>query len=60
MDNATSSKNTKACNCWVHHAITAEHRKQIADNLAYFRSIGDRQGTLISLAQLSPCPTAGG
>ena len=55
MENATAQK--PECRCWVHHAITAEHRKQITANLEYFRSIGDKAGTLVSMAQLSPCPS---
>ena len=51
-------KNTKSkCRCFVNHAVTPEHRAQIADNLEYFRKIGDTLGTFVSIAQLQPCPS---
>ena len=53
MKKTTKSK----CKCFVNHAVNPEHRKQIADNLEYFRKIGDTFGMFVSMAQLQACPS---
>ena len=45
----------KKCHCIIKHPVTVEERKVVCDNLDYFRRIGDSQGALFCLAQLSGC-----
>lgn len=45
------------CSCWVRHAVDPVHRKQVTDDLAYFRRIGDSTGALLAMAQLGSCPS---
>lgn len=47
---------TVQCNCWIRHAVTPEHRKQVTQLLDRSRKIGDTTGIMLSLAQLAPCP----
>jgi hypothetical protein len=49
---------TNNCNCIVRHAITPAERAEVGENLAYSRSIGDRNGIMLSLWMLQPCPSA--
>lgn len=60
MSNTKANKSPSAspCRCFVRHAITPDERKAVSENLDYFRSIGDQQGIMISVAQLCPCPRA--
>ena len=45
------------CHCFIRHAITPEERKAASDRLDYSRSIGDQNGMIIALAQLTGnCP----
>lgn len=46
------------CRCLIAHARTKEERKQAAERLRYFRSIGDSRGIMLAVAQLSRCPQA--
>jgi hypothetical protein len=45
------------CSCWIRHATTPEHRKQVSRQFETARRIGDRTGIMLAMAQLSPCPT---
>ena len=53
----TATKPATQCNCFVRHVTHPLDRGEVLDQLEYFRSIGDRQGTAFALMQLSPCPT---
>lgn len=46
----------KVCNHIIHHARTEKEREQVKENLEYFRSIGDTQGIVITIAMLGGCP----
>lgn len=47
---------TTTCHCLIRHAVTKEDRESAAERLTYFRSIGDSQGVLITVASLGGCP----
>ena len=45
------------CHCFIRHPVTESERKAVADRLEYAREIGDQNGILIALAQLTGnCP----
>ncbi len=45
------------CHCFIRHAITPEDRKTVTHRLEYAREIGDNNGLIIALAQLTGhCP----
>ena len=41
------------CHCFIRHPVTESERKAVADRLEYAREIGDQNGILIALAQLT-------
>ena len=43
------------CRCFIKHAITPSERKEASQQLDYFRRVGDSQGIMVALAQLSGC-----
>ena len=50
---------TKTCHCFVKHPTTTTERKQVSDALTYARKVGDSQGTMLALAQLTgKCPAS--
>ena len=51
-----ANDNDSLCNCWIRHAVTPTHRKEIFSDLEYYRKVGDSTGILMAMAQLSPCP----
>jgi hypothetical protein len=45
------------CHCFIRHAIDPQERAMVAARMDYLRSIGDTQGTLITLGMLAgDCP----
>ena len=49
------------CRCFIRHPAPGAEREAVAKNLDYFRSIGDTNGTMIAVAQLSgTCPAQKG
>jgi hypothetical protein len=45
------------CHCLIRHPQNAAERKVVAEELKYARSIGDTQGIMIRVAQLTGrCP----
>jgi len=41
------------CRCIIKHPANKEQRDKIAERLDYFRRIGDTQGTMLCIAQLT-------
>lgn len=48
------------CHCMIKHAITAEEKIEVGKALTHARMIGDTEGMILALAQLSVCPRVGG
>tara|TARA_A100001011_G_scaffold354543_1_gene397031 strand:- start:484 stop:675 length:192 start_codon:yes stop_codon:yes gene_type:complete len=45
------------CHCFIRHAVTKEDREAVTRRLEYAREIGDSNGIIIALAQLTGnCP----
>ena len=45
------------CHCFIRHAVTKDDREAVARRLEYAREIGDSNGIIIALAQLTgDCP----